>query len=503
MYKMPLRTRAMIQILLPVIILSICFSFFIYTIQKNIIFSPAFVNTEKAGFYLNQTVTVLVCFNLLIIITGLLSVFYFSRAFLKPIQKLSRSAKEIAKGTDPDMVDFDTIPDLAALSISIEKLGIEIKKKIMVLKESEARLKIAGKAAYDLIYEWDCSTDAIEWFGDVDGLLGFRQGEISRDVSAWLNLIHPDDLKMLENAVEVHKTNTTPILYEYRVKHKNGSYRYWKDHALPLLDQRDRPYKWVGVCSDITASKELELHRLETKKMETIGTLAGGIAHDFNNVLFSIKGFVELAMEDIPENSLAYQNLDEVLIACGRAQDVVNKIMEFSSKTTGEKQLLKLSDLLEQSLSLLEFTLPQNVKISKDINNIEGMIMADKVGIHQIVMNLASNAYDAMTEQGGVLEFILSKETIGSTHPDPDLSADEYFKLTVRDTGCGMERNALERIFDPYFSTKDPGKASGMGLSVVYGLVKDYGGAIKVSSNTGEGSVFEIFFPKAVPQIQE
>jgi len=138
------------------------------------------------------------------------------------------------------------------LLLAIARDTTERKQAKEALLESEERLRIAGKAAYDLIYEWDVASNALEWFGDVDGLLGYRKGEISRDINAWLNLINPEDRVKLENAVELHKTSTEPIQYEYRVRHKDGTYRHWNDHGLPLLNDRGCPYKWIGVCADVT-----------------------------------------------------------------------------------------------------------------------------------------------------------------------------------------------------------------------------------------------------------
>jgi PAS domain S-box-containing protein len=126
------------------------------------------------------------------------------------------------------------------------------------LRKSEERLRTAGRISYDLIYEWDVASDTLEWFGDIDGLLGFRKGEVSRDINAWLGLIHPEDRDKLVNAVGLHRTSTEPIQYEYRVRHKDGTYRHWEDHGLPLLDEKGRPQKWVGVCTDIESRKQAD-----------------------------------------------------------------------------------------------------------------------------------------------------------------------------------------------------------------------------------------------------
>ena len=168
--------------------------------------------------------------------------------------------------------------------------NVKLKQVEKALRESEERLRIAGKAAYDLIYEWDVASDALEWFGDIDGLLGYRKGEISRDINAWLDLINPEDRVKLENAVELHRTSTEPIQYQYRIRHMDGTYRHWNDHGLPLLDNKGRPYKWVGVCTDITKHKrdEEELKKAEEKYHSLVEFANAGIITAVNGIITQV-----------------------------------------------------------------------------------------------------------------------------------------------------------------------------------------------------------------------
>jgi PAS domain S-box-containing protein len=265
---------------------------------------------------------------------------------------------------------------------------------------------------------------------------------------------------------------------------------------------------------------ELEQHKLmeeeqqhlrerlaQSQKMEAIGTLAGGIAHDFNNMLAVIIGNVELALDDLDERSGARHYIEQTLKASFRARDLVKQILTFSRKTEREKNSLSLIPLLKETYKLLRASLPATVHMNLDVQTESDTIFADPSHIQQVLMNLSTNAAHAMREKGGLLTIGLSDVVLPDEAPVPkdQMRPGPYVKLTVSDTGTGMTDDVRKRIFEPFFTTKKPGEGTGMGLSVVYGIVKSYGGSISVMSEPGEGSTFEILFPLAPvsPKVQE
>jgi len=241
--------------------------------------------------------------------------------------------------------------------------------------------------------------------------------------------------------------------------------------------------------------KKLEEELQQALKMEAIGTLAGGIAHDFNNILYSIIGYTELTMDDVPEGSLAQKNLTEVLKGALRAKNMVRQILAFSRKDDIQKKPVKIQPVVKEALKLLRASIPTAIEIRQSIDEDCGPVLAASTQIHQLVMNLATNAYQAMQEKGGLLELTLMEEKIGSDDSNPDLHPGRYLKLTVSDTGHGMNSVVMKKIFDPYFSTKGHGEGTGMGLAVVHGIVKSHGGNITVYSKLGEGTTFHVYLP--------
>jgi len=272
----------------------------------------------------------------------------------------------------------------------------------------------------------------------------------------------------------------------------------------------DRAIKWVDgrlvrlqIATDITRIKDLEKESLriqaqlqQAQKMEAIGTLAGGIAHDFNNILSAVIGYTEIVLGDVAKGTSQHRNLQEVLKAGNRARDLVNQILMFSRQTEKELKPVLINQIVIETLKLLRASLPTTIRIEPDLRS-NSAVLADPIQIHQVMMNLCTNAAHAMREKGGQLRIELSDTDLGGSFIErhPYLSAGTYIKLRVSDTGHGMGKKIVDRIFDPFFTTKERGEGTGMGLAVVLGIVKSHGGTINVDSTIDEGSSFDVYLP--------
>jgi signal transduction histidine kinase/ActR/RegA family two-component response regulator len=243
------------------------------------------------------------------------------------------------------------------------------------------------------------------------------------------------------------------------------------------------------------ARSEKQLQQID--KLQAIGTLAGGIAHDFNNILFPIIGYTQMVIEDVSENSQIKKNLEEVLNATNRAKDLVTQILTFSRQSNQEYRPLRIQPLIKEALKLLRASIPTTIEIVHHTDSACGATMGDPTQIHQVIMNLCTNAFHAMQENGGILEINLNEFDIDADDilAKIGMKPGRYIQLEVIDTGHGMKPAVLERIFEPYFSTKEQGKGTGLGLSVTHGIVKSHGGDIRVSSKPGKGTTFQVYFP--------
>jgi PAS domain S-box-containing protein len=238
------------------------------------------------------------------------------------------------------------------------------------------------------------------------------------------------------------------------------------------------------------------------QKMEAIGTLAGGIAHDFNNILAAILGYADLAMLETDKESAVHNYLGGIRKGGVRAKDLVAQILAFSRKQEIKRQALDISPIIKEALTLLRASLPSTIEIHQHIENGLGNVLADPTMIHQILMNLGTNAAHAMAEKGGILDVTLSEHTIGTQDAPlcPNILAGSYLTLCVKDSGQGMESHVMERVFEPFFTTKEKTQGTGMGLAAVHGIVEGHGGCVTVESEVGKGTTFNLFFPVSTQQ---
>jgi PAS domain S-box-containing protein len=285
--------------------------------------------------------------------------------------------------------------------------------------------------------------------------------------------------------------------YPLEVKHRNGRLTSVLCNASVYRDEKGRIEGVFAAARDITERKILESQLHHAQKLEAIGTLAGGIAHDFNNILSPIIGYTEMAMDGLDDSSSSMYELDQVLTAANRAKDLVRQILSFSRLR--EDQLMRpidMSLIVKEALTLLRASLPSTIEIRQNLNSVT--VVADATQIHQVVVNLCTNAAHAM-EDMGVLDVSLLEVHLGAQDlielSIAGLKPGKYLKLSVKDTGMGMDPDIIQRIFDPYFTTKEVGKGTGLGLAVVHGIVKRHGGEILVKSEVGRGTVFDVFIP--------
>ena len=268
--------------------------------------------------------------------------------------------------------------------------------------------------------------------------------------------------------------------------------------------------QFANIFVDITHRKKAEDERQkleqqlqQAQKMEAIGTLAGGIAHDFNNILGAILGYAEMIQEDSPTGSTLRGDIDQVVKASHRAKDLVKQILAFSRQAETQKIPMRPAAMVKESMKLLRASIPTTIDVQQDIDSETDLILADPTQFHQMTMNLCTNAYHAMEETGGILLISLKNKVLAQQDllGVPDVQPGHFIQFSIRDTGSGIAPEIRERIFDPYFTTKEAGKGTGMGLAIVHGIAKSYGGFITCHSEIGAGTVFEIYLPAVLEQI--
>ncbi len=313
------------------------------------------------------------------------------------------------------------------------------------------------------------------------------------------DVIHDQDYVQWSQSADVAVINNREAFRKVRKKltdHK-GNVAWIEVNKVPLRDQSGKIVGILSTAENITRELDLEKQLLQSQKMEAIGTLAGGIAHDFNNILTSIINSTELAIGDIDPESQTARDLERALKAARRGGRVVKQILAFSKPSQEGFRPTNLTTVVTEVIGLMEISLPGNIELRSHIAPRIGSILADPTQIYQVAMNLCTNAFQAMREHGGILQLRLEEISLGQEEARPlNLEAGDYIRLTVADNGPGIAPAIIDKIFDPFFSTKDKTEGTGLGLAVVHGVVKAHQGGLRVDSKEGESTTFRVYFPK-------
>lgn len=385
---------------------------------------------------------------------------------------------------------IDVFNKMASALAQREKDQLKTEQK---LRESQERYISLFSGSKDSIF----TTTKEGVFVDINPamltLLGYTEKEIEKIIAPDIYESREERaalLKTLERQGSVDDYQVNLLTKDGRIRNCLLSASLWEGAAGELLG-------YQGIIRDITEQKRLEGQVYQAQKMEAIGTLAGGIAHDFNNILSIILGYTDLAREDAPSDSKFAGDLDKVLEAGKRAKNLVQQILAFSRQTEIERIPIQLQSLVKEALKMLRSSIPTTIEIRENIDSTCGVVLADPTQVNQILMNLCTNANHAMEESGGILTIALNSIHVDKGDRFLPLNSEpgEYVLLTVSDTGSGIGPDVLDKIFDPYFTTKEVGKGTGLGLAIIHGIIVDYGGAIIVESELGKGTTFHVYFP--------
>ena len=381
----------------------------------------------------------------------------------------------------------------------------ERKRAEEALRENQSRLDLALRSAHMGVWQWDLIKDRRFFDDQVCRLLGIDPAKFTGTADDFFNAVHPDDREVLKAALAKTIRQDVPYESEYRGVWPDGSVHYIIARAKLFRDETGQPVRVNGLIWDITEHKraeeekaKLEAELQQAQKLEAIGTLAGGIAHDFNNILQPMMGYAEMALRELSPSDPVRDDLEQILVASQRAKELIRQILAISRSTQEQQRIpIDISSIIKEALKLLRSTLPTSIEMRQKI--LKGVAMAEPTQIHQVLMNLCTNAAHAMADKG-VLEVRLSPVDLSESDLADqhivDLKPGPHLKLSVSDTGAGIDAKTMEHIFDPYFTTKEVGKGSGLGLAVVHGIVKRHEGAITVQSEPGKGTTFTIYIPK-------
>jgi PAS domain S-box-containing protein len=365
------------------------------------------------------------------------------------------------------------------------------------MRQMEARAAYALTAAGVGVWEFDLVRGELQWSQDVGTMFGLPPTLSHGGLDVFQRCVHPDDWAMVLDALRDASDRNTPYRFDFRVVFADGTIRWIHTKGRLSRSAEGEPSSMLGIVIDVTERKELEEQLRQSQKLDSIGRLAGGIAHDFNNILTAIVGYTEMTLDQIGPDKPISNDLREIRAAADRAVSLVRQLLAFSRKQTLHPVAVNVNEIVSGVLDMLDRLIGEHVHISTTLAASLPIILADRMQLEQVLMNLVVNARDAMPNGGGI--------TIATSCVTPqDVSvlatvsgsASAYIRLDITDAGIGMSTATQEHIFEPFFTTKGEGKGTGLGLATVYGVVQQLNGHISVSSQEGVGTTFTLYFPQ-------
>lgn len=367
------------------------------------------------------------------------------------------------------------------------------------LRTSKERFELTTKATNDVIWDWDVGKNTIWWSTAYTEQFGHPRHEEGDDPDSWLSNIHPEDYQRITDSFFT-AFNDPKISHwhgEYRFLRANGSAANIIDRCYIVRDNNGKPTRLIGSVRDITEQKELDERLRQAQKMEAVGQLTGGVAHDFNNLLTVILGNAELIAEQLPADNRLHALAEMTVNAAERGSELTNRLLAFARRQPLEPKPTLVNDLLENMLPLLKRTLSEGIKIDYLPHNDLWLTEVDASQLESAILNLAINARDAMASNGK-LTIETSNAKIDDSYSElhDEIEVGDYTLISISDTGSGMSADVIRQAFEPFFTTKERGKGSGLGLSMVYGFVKQSNGHIKIYSELGHGTTLKLYLPR-------
>ncbi len=407
------------------------------------------------------------------------------------------------KGIEQILLALKDISGLLSLvfknSFLFRNMDSLVLQRTRALQESELRSQLILQTAMDGFWCVDPKGSLIEVNDSYCHMVGYSRSELLKMTIQQLEAIESQE----EIAAHLERVLAGEYAcFETLHRHKDGHLLNLEVCAQMRVGSDEKEI--VAFLRDITERTRLEEERKsmqaqlqQAQKMEAIGTLAGGIAHDFNNILGAILGYAELAQEDSPAGSMVRKDIDQVIKASHRAKDLVKQILAFSRHSEITQIPVQPGQIIKEAVKMLRASLPSTISIQKDIDPEAGFILADPTQIHQVLVNLCTNAFHAMEETGGTLGISLKRKTLirDDLGGEPHVQPGKFVQLSISDTGSGIAPEIRGKIFDPYFTTKEVGKGTGMGLAIIHGIAKSYKGFVICHSEPGEGTVFQVYLP--------